>query len=128
MTPLDLQAATSSFQTSILLEENQLFSDILQSRFSLKICKIHRKTPVFESLFHKVASLKADNFTKKGAPMQVFSSKYCKIFKKGFFYRTPPVAASVWRCRFKKHFVLKTLRFYGIINFAVANYFLEVSQ
>ena len=32
-------------------------------------------------------------FFKKETPVQVFSCKYCKIFRNSFFYRTPPVAA-----------------------------------
>ena len=41
---------------------------------------IHRKTTVLESLFSKVVGL------------QSFSCEYCEIFKRTFFYRTPPVA------------------------------------
>ena len=33
-------------------------------------------------------------------PTQVFSCKICKIFKNAFFYRTPPVAASVYTSLF----------------------------
>ena len=33
-------------------------------------------------------------FFRKETPTQVFSCKFCKIFMKTFFYRTPPVAAS----------------------------------
>ena len=35
------------------------------------------------------------NFIKKETLTEVFSCKYCEIFKNSFFYRTPPVAASV---------------------------------
>ena len=35
------------------------------------------------------------NIIKKETPTQVFSCVFHKIFKKTFFYRTPPVAASV---------------------------------
>ena len=31
-------------------------------------------------------------FYKKGTTAQVFSCKYCEIFRNSFFYRTPPVA------------------------------------
>ena len=41
-----------------------------------KIRKIHRKTPVLETL------------------AQMFSCEFCKIYKNTFCYRTPPVAAS----------------------------------
>ena len=52
----------------------------------------NRKTPVLGSLSNRVTSLKAGNFIKRDSN-QVFSCKYCEIFKKSFFYRTPPVAA-----------------------------------
>ena len=45
---------------------------------------MHKKTPVLESLFNKVAGLKACSFIKK-TPTQVFSCEYCEIFKKPFF-------------------------------------------
>ena len=41
------------------------------------------KTPLWESLFNKVADLKASNFIKK--KLQVFFSEYCEIFKNSFF-------------------------------------------
>ena len=44
--------------------------------------QISQETPVFESLFNKVAGL------------QVVSYAFCEIFMYTFFYRTPPVAAS----------------------------------
>ena len=37
--------------------EKQMFADVLQNRCSLKFLKFHRKTPVLESLFNKVAGL-----------------------------------------------------------------------
>ena len=37
----------------------------------------------------------ACNFIKKEILAQVFSCEFCKISKKTFFYRTPPVAASI---------------------------------
>ena len=39
--------------------------------------------------------IKAWNFIKIETLAQVFSSKLCKISKSTFFYRTPPVAASL---------------------------------
>ena len=50
---------------------------------------IVRKTPVLESLFNKVAGLKACIFIKKETPTQVFYYKYCGILKNSFFCRTP---------------------------------------
>ena len=37
----------------------------------------------------------ACNFIKKETVAQVFSCEFCEIFKITFFYRTPPVAASI---------------------------------
>ena len=45
--------------------KKQPFADVLQNRYSQKFRNIHRKTPVLESLFNKVARLKAWNFIKK---------------------------------------------------------------
>ena len=54
------------------------------------------KTSVSESLFNKVyGNFKFTcNFIKK-IPTQVFSCEICEVFKNIFFYKTPPVAASV---------------------------------
>ena len=41
------------------------------------------KTPVFESLF-KVGGPEALHFYQKEVPTQVFSCKYCEIFKNSF--------------------------------------------
>ena len=38
----------------------------------------------------------ASNFIKKETLAQMFSCEFCEIFKTTFFYRTPPVAASVY--------------------------------
>ena len=52
------------------------------------------KTPVLESLFDKVADLKACECIKIDSNTGFFC-EYCKIFKNSFFYRTPLVTASV---------------------------------
>ena len=38
--------------------QKQPFADVLQNRCCRKFCKIHRETPMLESLFKKVAHLK----------------------------------------------------------------------
>ena len=43
-------------------------------------------------IFNKVAG---HNFIKKETLALVFSCEFCEIFKNAFFYRPPPVAASV---------------------------------
>ena len=46
---------------------------------------IHRKIPVFESLFNQVAGLQIFISAKKEIPTQVFFCEYCKILKKSYF-------------------------------------------
>ena len=58
--------------------------------------------------FNKIAGLKACIFIKKDTPTQVFSCEYCKIFKKSFFYRTPPVHYT-----FPKFYVI--IEFFGCL-------------
>ena len=53
--------------------QKQLFVGVFQSRFSKKFHNIHRKTPLSKSLFHKVAGLKAYNFSKKRLLHRFFS-------------------------------------------------------
>ena len=40
---------------------------------------------MLETFYNKFAGLSAYNFIKKETPTQVFSCKYCKIFKSTFF-------------------------------------------
>ena len=51
----------------------------------LEFRNIRRKTPVLESLFNKVAGLKACNFTKKQALTQVFPVNIAKFLRAAFF-------------------------------------------
>ena len=66
--------------TTIRSSRSQIFFEI----GVLKVCNIHRKTPVLESLFSKFASLVACNFIKK-TPTNMFSYEYCEVFKKTLF-------------------------------------------
>ena len=52
------------------------------------------RTILSESLFNKFAGQESFNFIKKRF-QDVFSCEYCKIFKNKFFYRMPPVVASI---------------------------------
>ena len=52
------------------------------------------KTPVLESLFNKVAGLKASSFIKKRLQHSSFPVKKANFLRTAFFYKTPPVAAS----------------------------------
>ena len=52
---------------------------------------------LFQSLFfNKLARLRPVTFLKKESLAQVFSCKFREISKNTFFYRVPPVAASVY--------------------------------
>ena len=44
-------------------------------------CKFHRKTPVLESVFNKVAGLQACDFTKKRLQHKCFPVKFAKFLK-----------------------------------------------
>ena len=65
--------------------QKQLFIGVFQSRFSLKFHNIHRKTPVSESLFHKVAGLKAYNFNKKRLLQRCFPVNIAKFLRTALF-------------------------------------------
>ena len=55
-------------------------------------CNVHKKTPVLESLFYKVAGLKVCSFIKKRLQHMCFSVKFAIL--KTLFYRIHLVAAS----------------------------------
>ena len=59
-----------------------------KKRCSEKYCKIHRKTPVPESLFLIKFHASACNFIKKETLAQVFSYEFCEIPKNTFSLRT----------------------------------------
>ena len=65
--------------------------------------KIHRKTPVSEFLLMKLQD-SVCNFIKKETLAQVFSCEICEISKNTCFYRTPPVAATVYKEAFLTNF------------------------
>ena len=48
-----------------ILQTEAAIADVLQNRCSQIFRKFHRKAPVLESLFDKVATFKAYNFIKK---------------------------------------------------------------
>ena len=53
------------------------------------------KTPALVSFFNKVAGLRSATLLKKRLWHRCFPVDFGKITKNTFFYRTPPVAASV---------------------------------
>ena len=72
----------------VLRLQKQQFADVRQDRCSSNFFNIHRKRPVFESLFNNIAGLLINLQSNTGVI-------YCEIFKKNVFYKTPPVAAFV---------------------------------
>ena len=65
-----------------------------RSKVFLKILqKSQENTCVGVSYLVKLQS--TCNFIKKETPTQVLPCEFCKIFMNNFFYRTPPIAASV---------------------------------
>ena len=48
---------------------------------SKKVCKFHSKTPVSESVFNKVALLRACNFIKKKLQYRCFLVKFAKYLR-----------------------------------------------
>ena len=69
-------------------------SEAVARRCSVKKCsqkcrKVHRKTPVSESLSSFLIKLQALawNFIKKETPAQVFSCEFCEISESAFSYR-----------------------------------------
>ena len=52
-----------------------------EKRYSEKFCNIHRKTSVLESLFHKVAALKACSFNKKRIQHRCFPVNIAKFLR-----------------------------------------------
>ena len=53
----------------------------IKQSLSEKLCSIHKKTPVLESLFNKVASLKAWNFIKKRLQQRYFPVNVAKLLR-----------------------------------------------
>ena len=74
------------------LSETVRFIELWQTEESLwnLFRNIHTKTPVLESLFNEVASLKGYNFMKKGLQHKCFPLS-------SFLYRTSPKVASDYR-------------------------------
>ena len=56
--------------------QKQLFADVLQNRCSLSFAKIHRKIPVLELLFHKVAKSDSTSATSNRQTVQQVTSDF----------------------------------------------------
>ena len=95
--PIELRAETSSQKEILTVRSGNCRSSCLQIFTKIKFIKIlqySQENICVESLFRKVAGLEARKSIKKETPAQVFSCKYCEIFKNSFFYGTSLVAAS----------------------------------
>ena len=73
----------------------KLFAAVLQKRSSWKIYKIHRETPVLDSLFNKVAGKTDSNTSAIPWILQDFQEQ--------IFYSTPPATPSGRFSQFKCH-------------------------
>ena len=68
--------------------QKQLFADVLQNRCSSTFCQIHRKVPILESLFNKVA--------------HVVPYDLCGILKSTYFLITPQNQTTLLRKKISK--------------------------
>ena len=71
-----------------LAVQKQPFANFLQNWCSQKFRNIHRKTPVLESLFNKVAGLQVCNFIKKRLQHRYFLLNIAKFLKTAFLKNT----------------------------------------
>ena len=79
----------SSNFVSMVQVEKQPPDVFCKNRYSEKIRKFHRKTPVLESLFNKVAGLRVCNFIKTRLQHSFFPVKFSN------FLRTPTLK-NIW--------------------------------
>ena len=70
--------------TFLFLFQKQSFADVLLNKCSKTFCKFDRKIPLLDSLFNKVAVLKACNFVNKRLQHKCFPVKFAKTFNKKF--------------------------------------------
>ena len=84
-----------------LKDLKHLFLDIIHNRCSWKFRNIHRKTPVLEPLFNKVADLKACNCINKRLQHRCFFVNIAKFSRTAFL--SPLVAASESLCPCVSH-------------------------
>ena len=92
----------------------QLFADVLQSKCSLEVRNVHRKTAVLESLFNKVGTLKTRNFIKKKLQHRCFSVKLSK-FLKTLFLQNPP-GGYFWKFLMNSLSLLHMRKMNGVIS------------
>ena len=100
---------------------------------SNQCCISYRNIHFFRSrrslMFFKIGALK--NFEGlelyyKETPAQVFPCEYYEIFKNNFFYRTPPVAASVHRMLLRMFYLYRNLSIDLPLN--SIDYFVDINS
>ena len=87
--------------------QKQSLADVLQIRCSYKLFKVHRKTPVLESLFNKVAGLQACNFIKKRLQRKCFPVKFAKFLRTNLF--TEHLRWLLLKLKWHHHFITLSL-------------------
>ena len=76
-----------SFYVTTTSDQKQPFVDVLRNRCSLEFCKIHRKTPVTESLLIKFQGLHTCNYIKKRLQHRCFRVNIEKFVRTAFFIK-----------------------------------------
>ena len=88
-----------------------------QWRCSEKFRKFHRKTTVLESLFNKVAGLKACNFIEKGPQYRCSPVKFAKFLRTSILKNIPRATASVY---FQVLQHMQQLIYLHLLNFRIS--------
>ena len=71
-----------------------------------KICKVHMKTPVLDTLFNKLRGLSHATLLEEKASIQVFSDEFCEIFKTSFLRNTSrPLLQTTHALKTFKHYL-----------------------
>ena len=71
----------------VFVNSQKQLSEVFYKKSSYKFCKIYRKTPLLESLFHNVAGLRPATSLKKRLQHNCFHKNFPK-FLRTLFYRT----------------------------------------
>ena len=86
MVDLDYHNTTSCVDAAIKVQK-QPFVDVLQNRRSSTFRNIHRKIPVYESLFQTAAGQKVCNFIKKILQHRCFAVNIAKFLRITLFIK-----------------------------------------
>ena len=106
---------------NIHLIPNWFRSSCSQIGVFLKLCKIHAKTYLLDSLLNNIADIKAWNFIKKRLRYRYFPVNFQYFFKKTLFTEHLQITAPCWFLRSNhsftnwSHFVRFFLYFFSFI-------------